>query len=424
MAQTETRSRIASVWWRGSDLHVATGSGATVTTTDGTVYLDFTSGVGVTNTGHCHPRVVAAIREQAGRFVHAQVNVYWHDLIDPLGEALDSITPAGIDQYFVTNSGSEAVEGAIKLARAATGRPNVIAFQGGFHGRTAQAMALTSSKVVYRAGFQPLPAGAHFAPFPYFFKSGEEPEAASARCLDAVRLLLRTQTAPFETAAIIVEPILGEGGYVVPPASFLHGLRAICDEHGIMLVFDEIQCGTGRTGRWFACDHPGVVPDILVMAKGIGSGFPIAAIGAPHAIMERWTPGSHGGTYGGNPIGCAAAIASIGAIRDEGMLDNATARGAQLQAGLRALQARHAGIGDVRGVGLMVGVELVDAAGRPDAARTKAVQLHCRQESHVILLDCATDGNVIRLVPPLLVSSAQVETALAAFAAALDATAQ
>lgn len=424
MTQTSSgeRSRIASVWWRGSDLEVVSGSGATVVTRDGTEYLDFTSGVGVTATGHCHPRVVEAIREQAGRFLHAQVNVYWHDLIDPLGEALDEVTPPSIDQFFVTNSGSEAIEGAVKLARAATGRTNVIAFQGGFHGRTAQAMAITSSKVTYRAGFGPLPAGAHFAPFPYPFRTGEEPEAAVARCLDAVRLLLRTQTAPSETAAILLEPILGEGGYVVPPPSFLQGLRELCDEHGIMLVLDEIQSGAGRTGRWWACEHSDVAPDILVMAKGIGSGFPVAAIGAPHAVMERWAPGSHGGTYGGNPLGCAAVLATIGTIRDEGLLDNATVRGAQLQDGLRALQARHPGIGDVRGRGLMVALELVDADGRPDAARTKAITQHAREEGRVIILDCGTDGNVIRLIPPLIIDEEACARALAALGAALDAT--
>lgn len=413
---------IASVWWRGSDLEVVSGRGCTVTAKDGTEYLDFTSGVGVTATGHCHPKVVAAIQQQAARFIHAQVNVYWHDQIDPLGTLLDELTPAGIDQFFVTNSGSEAIEGALKLARAATGRQNVIAFQGGFHGRTAQAMAVTTSKVVYRAGFGPLPSGAFFAPFPYWFKTREEPEACAARCLDAVRHLLRTQTAPGETAAILVEPILGEGGYVVPPASFLPGLRAICDEHGIMLVFDEIQCGAGRTGTWWACENFQVTPDIIVMAKGLGSGFPVAAIGARSAVMERWAPGSHGGTYGGNPIACAAAIASLTAIRDEGLRENALARGSELQAGLRALAAGDPGIGDVRGLGLMVGFELVDADARPDAARAKAIQAHCRERSQVIILDCSTDGNVIRLVPALVVTAAEVQQALDAVGAALAAT--
>ena len=418
-----TTSRVAGVWWRGTDLEVVSGRGAVVTASDGDEYLDFTSGIGVTNTGHCHPRVVEAIRQQAGRLVHGQVNVYRHPLLEELAGALDEVTPPAVDRFFFTNSGAEAVEGAVKLVRHATGRPHLIVFEGAFHGRTAQTMAMTTSKVVYRAGHAPLPAGVFVAPYPSWFRAGESAEVASARCLEGVRRLLKTQTAPGETAAIVIETILGEGGYLVPPASFLQGLEAICRENGMLLVLDEIQSGFGRTGRFFALEHFGIDPDVIVMAKGLASGFPIAGLGARAELADRWPPGSHGGTYGGNPIGCAAALATIAAIREEGLLENANARGEQLIAGLRELQGRHPVIGDIRGFGLMIGCELADEGGAPATSRTKAVLRHCLTEGKLVLLDCGTDGNVIRLIPPLVVSEEQVDEALGAFGAALDATA-
>jgi 4-aminobutyrate aminotransferase len=418
-----TMSRVAGVWWRGSDLEVVSGQGTTVTAADGTEYLDFTSGIGVTNTGHCHPRVVEAIRRQAGQFIHAQVNVYRHPLLEELAEALDGVTPPHLDRFFFTNSGAEAIEAGVKLARQATGRPNLVVFQGAFHGRTAQTMAMTSSKVVYRAGHTPLPAGVFVAPYPYPFRTGEEPDAAAERCLASVRHLLRTQTAPEETAAVVIETVLGEGGYLVPPRSFLRGLGEICREHGILLVLDEIQCGVGRTGRHFAFEHFGIEPDILVMAKGLGSGFPIAGIAARAEHVDRWPPGSHGGTYGGNPIGCAAALATLQTIREERLLENANERGAQLMEALRALQERHSTMGDVRGLGLMVACELVTDDRSPAGERTKDVLRHCLTESRVVLLDCGTDGNVIRFVPPLVVSAEQIDQAVAAVDAALHATA-
>ena len=323
-SERPTTSHLAPVWFQVTDLQVASGEGCWVTTVDGERYLDFTAGIAVVSTGHCHPHVVAAIAAQAGRFIHAQVNCYRHDLLEPLAERLAEVTPDGIDTFFFANSGAEATEGAVKLAKQATGRPNVIVFQGSFHGRTHLAMAMTTSKTGYRAGHTPLPSGVFVAPFPQTVGTGLTEEQAVAQALDGVRYLLASQTAPAETAAMILEPVLGEGGYFPAPAAFLRGLREICDEHGILFIADEVQCGFARTGHMFFVEQSGIRPDILVMAKGIASGFPIAAIGASAELMARWPTGSHGGTYGGNPIGCAAALATIDVLTATGSWTTST----------------------------------------------------------------------------------------------------
>lgn len=417
-AAPSTRA-IADVWYRTTSLPVTSGHGCTVVTADGLEYLDVTAGSGALSTGHCHPRVVAAIREQAGRFIHAQVNAYLHDLLEPVARRIVDVTPASVERVFLANSGSEAVEGAIKLARHVTGRNDVIVFRHGFHGRTALAMAMSTLKVLYREGSGALPSGVHVAPYPYWQRTGEDPVACGERCLAELRTLLATEVAPTATAAIVVETILGEGGFLVPPPGFLQGLRRLCDETGILLVLDEVQAGFGRTGRWFACEHFSVDPDVLVMAKGLASGFPISAIGAGAQLMSHWPQGSHGGTYGGNPLGCAAALATIDVIEEEGLLENAAARGAQLRDGLHALQSRHPLIADVRGVGLMQAVELVDADGTPSAAATRAVLRHCLENNRVILLPCGTDGNAIRFLAPLVVTADEVDRILDALGAAL-----
>ena len=415
-------SHLSGVWFRVTDLDVVEGHGCVVRTSDGTEYLDFTSGIAVTSTGHCHPRVVEAIRAQAGRFIHAQVNCYRHPLLERLASRLAEVTPDGIEAFFFANSGAEATEAAVKLARQATGRPNIIVMDGAFHGRTMQTMAMTTSKTSYRAGYQPLPSGVFVAPFPRAFEWGVTEGEAVERALTGVRTLLRSQTAPSETAALVMEPVLGEGGYLAAPPDFMRGLRAVCDEHGILFVVDEVQSGFGRTGRMFAVEHSGVRPDVVVMAKGIASGFPISAVGASSELMDRWPRGSHGGTYGGNPIGCAAALATIDVIVDEALVVNAAERGDQLLAGLSRLRADHPVLADVRGLGLMVATELVDRAGAPDAERTAAAIRHCLERGRVLFMSCGTNGNIVRWMPPLIVSAAEIESALEAFAAALAAT--
>lgn len=415
-------SHLSDVWFRTTDLEVVSGSGCTVTTAGGEEYLDFTAGIAVASTGHCHPRVVEAIARQASQFIHAQANCYRSPLPEELATRLAQITPSAIDSFFFSNSGAEATEAAVKLARHATGRPNVIVVQGGFHGRTYLTMAMTTSKVGVRAGYQPLPAGVYVTAFPRPFAWKVSEAAAVERALADLRLLLATQTAPAETAAFVIEPVLGEGGYLPAPAAYLRGAREICGEHGILFVADEVQTGFARTGRMFAVEHSGVQPDIMVMAKGIASGFPISAIGARAELMAHWNRGAHGGTYGANPIGCAAALATIDVILDEQLVARSGARGGQLIEGLRALQTRNPGVGDVRGLGLMVAAELTRADGSPDASRTAAVMEHCLLESHLVLMSCGADGNVVRFMPPLVVSEQHIGEALNAFDKALAAT--
>lgn len=416
-------AHLAPVWSRSTDLVVARGEGAYVYTTTGERYLDFTSGIGVTNTGHAHPQVVKAVQEQAAKIMHAQVNCYLHEPLLHLSEALNAVTPAHLDTFFFANSGAEATEAAVKLARQYTRRPNIIVFQGSFHGRTAQTMAMTTSKTVYRANYQPLPGGVFVAPFPAAYRYQLSEAAVTAWALRELDHLLHTQTAPEETAAMVIEPVLGEGGYIPAPPAFLQGLRQICDQHGILLVIDEVQTGFGRTGRLFAHEYADIKADIMIMAKGLGSGFPISGIVSTQAIMSKWTPGSHGGTYGGNAMGCAAAAATLAVIQAEGLVANAAERGRQLLDGLAELQSRFPVLGDVRGLGLMVGCEFTDPnSGAPAASVTKAVVTHMLKSGRTIMLTCGAYGNVIRWIPPLVVTGEQINDGLLAFEAALQAT--
>ena len=415
----EAFSHISPVWTHYTPIVAERAEGVYVYDQDGTAYLDFSCGIGVTNTGHCHPHVVEAVRAQAGALLHGQVNIIVHKPLLQLVEELRPILPKHIDGYFFSNSGAEAVEGAIKLARHATGRTNIVVFQGSFHGRTVGTMSLTTSKTIYRVGYQPLMPGVFVAPYPYAYRYGWDEEKTSRWCLDELEYLFITQTAPQETAAILVEPVLGEGGYVPPPVSFLQGLREICDRYGILLIVDEVQSGFGRTGRWFAFEHYDLRPDILTVAKGIASGMPLSGVFSSLELMEKWTPGSHGGTYGGNAVATAAAVATIQAIRDENMLENAHTRGVQLMSGLRRLQSAYPAIGDVRGLGLMVASEFRTPDGQPDKATAKAVA-HACLERNLILLTCGPWDNTIRWIPPFIVTEEQIERALAILKEALE----
>lgn len=410
---TTNDTNLAEVLSQVSDIEVVEGSGAWVRSRAGRSYLDFTAGIAVASTGHCHPTVVEAIRDQAGRFIHAQVNCYRHGLLAPLATRLTELTPDGITQFFFANSGAEAVEASIKLAKQATGRTSVVAFRGGFHGRTHLAMALTTSKVGVRGGFQPLPSGVLIAPYPYRVGGGYDPDEVAQWALQELDTLLSTQASPSEIAAFIIEPVLGEGGYVQAPKAFLTGLAERARQHGILLIADEIQSGFGRTGKMFAVNHFDVQPDILIMAKGMASGFPISAIGAREHLWANSPRGSHGGTYGGNPIGCAAALATIEVITGEGLVENAAARGNQLRSGLQAIASSAKSIVDVRGPGLMIGVEFTDSQS------SAAVRTHCIQQGALLLMDCGQDGRTIRFMPPLIVSSEEVATALTVFEAAV-----
>lgn len=410
---------LAPVWTHLTTIQPVRGEGIYLYDEQGNRYTDFTSGIGVINTGHCHPKVVAAVQQQASQLLFGQMNCVIPPTSVQLAEKLNEVTPASINRFFFANSGAEATEACVKLAKAATGRQHVIVFQGSFHGRTHLAMAMTTSKTVYRHKFQPLPAGIFVAPFPYSYYYGWSEEETTQFCLKQLDLLLHSQTAPDETAAIIIEPILGEGGYVPAPPRFLRRLREICNEHGILLVLDEVQSGFGRTGKFFCFEHSEVRPDIIVMAKGLGSGLPISAIGSTEALMAKWTPGTHGGTYGGgSAITGAAACATIDILREEGLVENAAQRGEQLMSNLRQLQEKFPIIGDVRGKGLMVAVEFSQPDGRPAPEATSRILQACLAHN-LLLLSCGTYKNVLRWIPPLMVTKVQIDEALRIFEEAL-----
>lgn len=417
----DVRLSLSPVWSHYTDIIAARGEGCWIYSEDGKKYLDFTCGIGVTNTGHCHPRVVAAIREQAGLLIHGQANIIYHRPMLDLVQELKRIVPPSLDSFFFSNSGAEAVEGAVKLARHATRKQNVIVFQGSFHGRTVGAMALTTSKRVYRSGYQPLMPGVCVAPYPYAYRFGWDDEQTTRWCLDELDLLLHSQTGPEETAAVLIEPVLGEGGYVVPAQGFLKELREICNRNGILMILDEIQTGFGRTARWFAQEHFDIVPDIMTIAKGLASGLPISGVVSRMDLMKKWTTGSHGGTYGGNAIAAAAAVATIRAIRDEHMIENASARGDELLRALKALQANYPILGDVRGLGLMIGIELRTHDHKPDKALAKEIVHKCLDKG-LILITCGTWDNVIRMIPPLMVSPSEISEAIRIFKEALEET--
>ncbi|KAF2430471.1 4-aminobutyrate aminotransferase [Tothia fuscella] len=384
----------------------AEGSGSYVTTVEGKKLLDFTSGIGVVNLGHCHPSVTKAAQYQVGKLVHGQVNIAFHQPYLSLIESLLPLMPhKSLDTFFFWNSGAEAVEAAVKLARHATKKQNVIVMQGSYHGRTFGTMAMTRSKTIYGEGYGPLMPGVFPVPFPYCTQCSIRQQSDGKFgfencCMDPIRqlkLLLKQQTAPSETSAIFIEPVLGEGGYVVPPAEYLAEVRKICDENNILLVADEVQCGFGRTGKMFAIEHWNVRPDILIMAKGIANGFPLSGIVSRKELMDMQKPGSMGGTYAGNAVSCAAGVAVAKAFKDEKILDNVTARGAELKAMLTALQKDPKTskiIYDVRGLGLMVGLEFTPGSGA--AAK---VQAKCMEQGMLVLTTSVFD--TLRFIPPL-----------------------
>jgi 4-aminobutyrate aminotransferase len=408
-------SHLSNVWFKVTDLQVTHGRGCRVTTVSGDEYLDFAAGIAVNSTGHAHPKVAAAIGAQAERFIHAQINVFTHDLAEPLATRLSEIAPGAIDTFFFANSGAEITEAAVKLAKQVTRRPNIIVFQGSFHGRTHMAMAMTTSKTGYRAGHAPLPSGVFVSPFPDLL--ADDADAAVESALSAFDRLLLAETAPAETAAVIIEPVLGEGGYMPAPKAFLEGVVERCKRHGILFIADEVQSGFGRTGTWFAVEHYDVEPDIICMAKGIASGFPFSALGTRRELDDQWPKGSHGGTYGGNPMGCAAALATIEVMSEPGFMENVRARGDQLSAALAGLMNAYPGMVQVRGPGLMVGTVF------EDPARVPRVLEHCLTEGHLILMNAGTYGNVIRWMPPLVVTAEEIDEGLQAFSNALKASA-
>ncbi|MGA7238659.1 MAG: acetyl ornithine aminotransferase family protein [Bryobacteraceae bacterium] len=413
-ALIERDGRVVSPsYTRGYPLVVERGEGCMIEDVDGNRFLDFNAGIAVVATGHCHPRVVQAIQRQAGRLIHMSGTDFYYEEMIALAEKLAALAPGAVDRRVsFGNSGAEAIEGALKLARYATGRDKVIAFFGGFHGRTLGALSLTARKATQRAGFGPMVPGVVHAPYPYCYRCpmGKQPENCAVECVQFIEQTLFKTIAPAEeVAAIVVEPIQGEGGYIVPPQKFFDELARVAKQHGILLVFDEVQSGMGRTGKMWAAEHFGAVPDIMAIAKGIASGMPLGATVARADVMT-WPPGAHASTFGGNPVACQAALTTI-ALLEEELIDNAARMGAYLMERLRTWPSRFACVGDVRGLGLMIGVEFVlDQRTREKAPGVRDAVVDLAFERGLLVLGAGE--NTLRLCPPLVVNREQCDFAI------------
>jgi 4-aminobutyrate aminotransferase len=400
-----------------SDLEILSGQGAWVTDVEGERYLDFACGISVVNAGHNHPDIVAAARDQFDRLWHAG-GAFRYDSLVTAAEKILTVTPNSIERLFFMNSGAEAVEASIKLARKTTGRQGVVVFRGGFHGRTMGSVTYTTSRAKYRQGYHPLLPSVFVTPFPHPFHWGMTEDEACDHALRELELKLVHEVTPGEIAAFLVEPMQGEGGYYPAPQRFLDRLHELSDEHGILAIHDEIQSGFGRTGTWFASEHYGLEPDILLMGKAIANGLPLSAVGARHDILDAWEPGSHGTTFGGNPVACAAAAATVDVLA--GLIPGTKALSDHAFARFEAMKAIHPTIGDVRGLGLMIGIELVAGANTPDPEAFTFLAEHARQ-NRLLILDCGPYGNVIRFIPPLCVTEEELDRGIDAIDAALTA---
>jgi len=424
IAPSHASDHVSPVLGRYFERSWSHGRGHRLYDTAGKGYLDFANGIAVTSLGHSHPAVSAAIHAQVDRLIGPTGAIGYSEPVARLAGLLAATLPEPIDTVFFLNSGSEAIEAALKLARRVTGRPAIIAFHGAFHGRTLGAASITSSSLNYRAGYEPLLPAVYLTPFPAVYRDfGGDEELATRTCLDALERLTSSVVPADSVAAIVIEPVQGEGGYNPAPLEFLRRLRAFCDEHGILLVADEIQTGYGRTGRMWAFEHAGIVPDAVCIAKAIANGLPLSALATRRELQERWGKSAHGSTYGGNPVACAAGIAVLETIEREGLVANAATRGEQLQAGLARFAAEDTRIGDVRGPGLMIGVEFVAdrSTRRPDGALAEAVIARCADDG-LLVLSCGPAHQVVRWIPPIDVSAAEIDEALAIFWGALGAT--
>ena len=379
-----------------TNLEIEKGRGAYLISKDGKKYLDFACGIAVTNLGHCHPKVIAAAVKQAEDLIHACAGIVYYEANILLAEKLSKICPAGLNMSFFCQSGAEAVEGAIKLAKYVKNKPGIIAFEGAFHGRTLGALSITTSKKKYRDRYEPLLPNVFIAPY------------SKENSLPEVEKIIKAN----QIAAAIVEPVQGEGGYIIPSKEFLSGLRALCNKYEVFLIFDEVQTGLGRTGKMFASEVFGVYPDIMTLAKGIASGFPLGVVIAKESIMKQWSPGAHGSTMSGNPVSCAAALATIDVLEKENLIENASKMGDYLKTKLEKLKKSYPAILDVRGLGLMIGAEFKDG----EAA--KQIMEACLK-SGLIIISCGTRDHVIRFIPPLIITKEQIDSAVNIFEEAL-----
>lgn len=382
------------------DIEIVEGQGTWVTDVDGKRYLDFACGIGVTNLGHRPPAVEAAVREQVGKLWHAG-GAYLYDSYATAAERIVEVSPDGIEQVLFMNSGAEAVEASVKLARKTSGRQGIVVFRGGFHGRTMGSVSYTTSKVKYREGYHPLVPSVFVTPYPHPYRWGMSQADADAYALNELELMFKHEVTPGEVAAFLIEPVQGEGGYIPGSPEFLAAIRSIADEHGILLIVDEVQTGFGRTGDWFTSDIYGVRPDVIVLGKAIANGLPLSAVGASKELLAKWEPGSHGTTFGGNPVSCAAAAATVEALKD--VIPGVAERSDHAFTRLGDLQEQHRTIGEVRGLGLMIGVELVNEDRSPNPEAFNAVSDHAAGNG-LVILSCGPDGNIIRFIPPLNVS--------------------
>ena len=401
-------------------IFIAKGENAEIWDVEGRRFIDFAGGIAVLNTGHCHPAVIQAVKDQLDKYTHTCFQVLPYEPYVELAERINAKAPGDFAKktLFLT-TGSEAVENAIKIARASTGRSGVICFSGGYHGRTLLTLAMTGKVVPYKTGFGPFPAEVFHATFPNALRGVSVDDAIAS-----IETIFKNDIEASRVAAIIIEPIQGEGGFVVAPAELLQRLRALCDQHGILMICDEVQTGAGRTGTWFAVEQSGVAPDLITMAKSMAGGFPISAVVGRAEVMDGAIPGGLGGTYAGSPIACAAALAVLDVFEKENLLQRSIDVGQRLTAGLKAIAARHASIGDVRGMGAMVAIELLKNGDptQPDADLAKRITA-AATERGLILLTCGTYGNVIRILVPLTASDALLDEGLAIMAACFDAAA-
>lgn len=416
--------RLCGVWPCSTDITVSRARGCEVWDSAGKPWLDLTAGIAVVNTGHCHPKVTAAVQRQAETVLHAQINNYHHPGLHQLARRLGGHLPRGLDTIYYDNTGTQAIEAAIKLARLHTRRPNLIVLHGGMHGRSAMCSAMTSNHSIRNPMYTPLPSGVYNAPFPAAFRWGCSEEEAVGRALSGLRDVLMGQVRPETVAAVVMEPVLGEGGFVPVPRAYIRGLHRILREHGILYISDEIQAGYGRTGRMWGCDHWTDIcrPDILVSSKGIASGMVLSVVASTQEIMAAFTPGAHGGTFNGNACAVAAALATLDVFEEEGVVDNARRQGARLKGALAEAWQELQPTGQVRGRGLMIGVECCGADGSPDAECARFVKKHCHDHADVLIYaPTGFGGNILRIMPPLVIGDEHVDRAAAAITAALRA---
>ena len=412
---------LAPVLLKATSLVFERGEGPYLYTAEGKKYLDYVSGIAVNNLGHCHPKVVAAIKEQAEKLIHPSFSLGYYPSALNFVAKLTKYTPGDLDTVFFSNSGAEAVEASLKFARYITKKPVYITYRGAFHGRSFGATSATSASVSYRAGYEPLLSSVYHAPYPYCFRCPykQKVDSCSLECLEEITRMFDYLVDPSTVALVLIEPVQGEGGYIVPPQKYMNALVSLCKEKGLLLALDEIQTGFGRTGHMFAAEHFGIQPDIIVLGKAIASGMPLSAIVSRKELMEKWTPGSHGSTYGANPVSCAAALASLEVIEEEDVLKNCQKVGSYFRDQLLKLQEKFPVIGDVRGLGLMLAVELVDAKGAPNAAATKAINQYC-YENGVLFYNCGTYKNCIRFMTPLNITTSVVDEGLTVLEKALE----